>query len=150
MTAPPPYPLRQEPDQPRGRRAAALLFAGALCIVLAVLASRALMPSARTAEERDTRQSTEPVGRGSARLERGSIERTAAGIELMRAQRKTLETFAWIARDSGIASIPIERAMQIIVQQAAAERRSDSPAPSAGTATPADTSRERPDSGGGR
>jgi hypothetical protein len=52
-----------------------------------------------------------------AQVEQAPILGAAAGLDLQRAQRAELSRYRWVDRDAGVAGIPIERAMDLIVEQ---------------------------------
>lgn len=50
-----------------------------------------------------------------------------AAEELMESQRRILESYGWVDRENGIVRIPIERAMQIVVEREVPVENSDDP-----------------------
>lgn len=51
-------------------------------------------------------------------IEQTPIRDTQRGIDLRTAQRRELEGWGWVDRDAGLAKIPIEQAMDIVVREA--------------------------------
>jgi hypothetical protein len=49
-------------------------------------------------------------------IEQTSIRDTKMGIDMRDAQRRQLEGWGWADRDAGVATIPIERAIDLIVE----------------------------------
>jgi hypothetical protein len=63
-----------------------------------------------------------PHGPRAARPQISHVEQTPIrdaerGVDLRNAQRRKLETWGWVDRDSGVATIPIETAIDIIVRE---------------------------------
>ncbi len=58
-----------------------------------------------------------PAPRALSHIEQTQILQARTGIDLRDAQRRELETGGWIDRDAGIARIPIDRAIDIIVER---------------------------------
>jgi hypothetical protein len=102
-----PAPL-QEPDAlPRGPIllvAAAAVFIGAA----ATIAGGAMALHSRP----PVRPPPPPV------VEQTLIDGPARGIELQRAHRAELDRYGWVDKDAGIARIPIDRAIDIVVEDA--------------------------------
>jgi hypothetical protein len=57
-----------------------------------------------------------------AAIHQTMIERDRHGLELREQQRRSLDSYRWIDREHGIAQIPIDRAMQMIIDDAARRR----------------------------
>jgi len=72
---------------------------------------------------------------------KGGAVSTRAYLDLENAQRAELaEEPQWVDRQAGVLSIPIDRAMELVVEQLAQDPRSatpDPPGPSAASASPA-------------
>jgi hypothetical protein len=49
-------------------------------------------------------------------LEQSLVRRTERGFALRAAQRAELESYGWVDRDAGIAQIPIDRAIDLVVE----------------------------------
>lgn len=52
-----------------------------------------------------------------SRVEQSPIRESRRGIDLRDAQKRELELWRWIDRGSGVAAIPIEQAIDIVVQE---------------------------------
>jgi hypothetical protein len=50
-------------------------------------------------------------------VEQTPIRASRRGIDLRDAQRRELERWRWVDRESGVAAIPIEQAIDIVVQE---------------------------------
>ncbi len=57
------------------------------------------------------------AGTSIAHIEQTPLFGAASGLELHHRQREELSRYRWVDRDAGLAAIPIERAMDIVVQQ---------------------------------
>ncbi len=51
------------------------------------------------------------------RLEQKPIEASAPGLELRARKQKELSRYAWVDREHGVVAIPIETAMQLVVER---------------------------------
>ena len=101
-------PPAQEQDRVSGARSIAVAIAVLVIAGVSVKVVLALMgppPAPRTLDY------------GSLRLEQGPIEATAPGVELRERQRRELSRYAWVDREQGVVTIPIERAMELVVSQ---------------------------------
>jgi hypothetical protein len=54
-------------------------------------------------------------GRTISQVEQAPIEVWRPGIDLRDRQRRELESWGWVDRDAGIAKIPIDRAIDLVV-----------------------------------
>jgi hypothetical protein len=63
---------------------------------------------------------TQPAPRQIGEIEQTQIWRSQRGIELRDAQRRELESWGWADREHHVARIPIDDAMTLVVEQAAA------------------------------
>ncbi|MEO6602753.1 MAG: hypothetical protein ABIQ16_22915 [Polyangiaceae bacterium] len=108
-------PIPQEQDVVPGRRLI-LLILGALGISAAgVAVSWALLAHEQSQPHRSGVSATALAE--SMHLEHTSFEQDERGIRLDADQRKQLAHYGWVDRKSGIARIPIERAMDLIVER---------------------------------
>jgi hypothetical protein len=107
-----PFHVRQEPDVVAGRRIGVIgVVAVLICVVSLVVVTRfGAWP--RSAAVR-SRPPAAPAHIGMT--EQTPIARTERGLALRAAQRERLEHYGWIDRDAGIAYIPIDRAMDVVV-----------------------------------
>lgn len=104
--------MKQERDHVDGGALAKLL---ALLVVVAIFAIGAASWLLGSATPRPA-PAVAPRTIGS--IEQTQITRTAVGLEAFDAQRAALESWQWIDRDAGIGAIPIERAMQLVGEEA--------------------------------
>ena len=107
--------LPQEDDRIASRRVFAIFAAAIAITVLAVWGQSALL-SARRAEIGANEEPAAPVAdRQIAGIHQTLIERDRHGLELREEQRAALAKGGWIDRDHGVAKIPIDRAMDLLV-----------------------------------
>ena len=100
--------MKQERDHIEGGPIAKILLALIAIGVVAIGASTCLLGHAPvTAAPR-----VAPRTIGS--IEQTQITGTAVGLELHDRQRAALDSWGWVDRDAGVATIPIERAMGIV------------------------------------
>lgn len=60
---------------------------------------------------------TQPAPREISHIEQTPVRDTEDGIELRERQRRELGRWAWVDRDAGIATIPIESAIDVVVAE---------------------------------
>jgi hypothetical protein len=58
-----------------------------------------------------------PVGRAISQVEQTPIRDARYGIDLRDTQRRELESWGWADRKAGLARIPIERAIDVVVAE---------------------------------
>lgn len=103
-------------DAPRVRRVAigsVVVFLVALVVAAGLLATFARGDVGR-AFGAGPAASAAPVGT----VERSLVLATKRGLDLRAAQRDALGRWGWVDRNAGIARIPIERAMEIVAEDA--------------------------------
>ena len=108
------FRVQQERDVIRGGWLVAITGLAIVIGALGVLAARLLnTPIAG--------QALPPAASGAAfqagTPERSLIERSERGLALQAEQRSKLSKYGWADRDAGIARIPIERAIELSVEQ---------------------------------
>lgn len=132
MTSPP----LQAPDRIDGRVGALVAVAAWLAMVFAVwLAWVLLQVNSRAIAGADDTNGTSGMNGTSVRIasttfpetpaapagdvpiERTLIEATERGQDLRAAQRASLERWGWTDRAAGKAEIPIERAMELVIEE---------------------------------
>jgi len=113
------FPVHQELDViPSGRLTRIVL--GAIGVGLLAVFFAALVLETNTGGIRARAASgAAPRAAGStiAHIEQTPILGAAAGLDLRRQQRGQLSRYRWVDRDAGFAAIPIERAMDLVVEQ---------------------------------
>lgn len=109
-----PFRVEQEPDVIRGRWLVAIAALSVAIGALCVLVARLLNPLAPD-------QAAPRAAMGAAfqpgTPERSLIERSARGLALRAEQQSKLRQYGWVDRDAGLARIPIERAIDLRVEQ---------------------------------
>jgi len=110
-------PFPQERDRVPGVRLFAVLVWTLAVGVVAVGVSTLILHtrSADLGEAPAPFASVAPRTIGS--IEQTSIDRTSAGVALRATQRRELDRFGWVDRDAGVAQIPIDRAMDVVVRE---------------------------------
>jgi len=116
----PDFVVRQEDDVIATRKVAIIAVATVVIGSIAVLVSGimltgilgTLQPSAAG------RRGMRAAGPDIAELEQTSIGDLEVGVDLGERQRAQLRRYGWIQRDAGIAAIPIERAIDRVVEEA--------------------------------
>lgn len=103
----------QEPDRLPGRRIAHIAVAGVIITVAAIVAAWLLMIASGRQPEQQASAAPPPSGLGT--VERSLVRSTQRGIDERREQRRELDRFGWADRDAGMASIPIDRAIDLYV-----------------------------------
>ena len=108
------FQVQQEADVIRGGRLLVITLLTVIVGALGVLAARLLNPHAPG-------QAPQRVASGAAfqagTPERSLIERSERGLALQAEQRSKLDQYGWVDRDAGVARIPIERAIDLRVEQ---------------------------------
>jgi hypothetical protein len=109
----------QEDDAVASRKLSAVLVTGIIVTIAAVAVSGWILAAVRAGLPWHE-AAFAPVAPGQIdRVHQTPIERARHGWALRDRQRRSLEEYRWVDRDRGIAQIPIERAMQIVVDEAA-------------------------------
>jgi hypothetical protein len=109
------FPVTQEPDVVRERRLRGIGIAGVVITLASLaIAGALLVVSGRGRDHGPSEPSPAPP-------EIGTIEQTLAtsaerGIDLKNAQREALDRYGWSDRDAGLAKIPIDRAMDLVLE----------------------------------
>jgi len=107
------WDIEQEPDRVATRR---LLLISGLALVVALAgvlaAAQMLHHSSAPPSPRARLSEISP-----SPLEQGLFEHAERGLELRAEQRKRLGEYGWVDRRAGIVKIPIERAIELRVQE---------------------------------
>jgi hypothetical protein len=90
-----------------------LVAAAAVSIIIGVLA---VVVQAAILRSR-TRHPSEEMAAPSGTVDRTLLDGTMRGPELQAAQRKRLGEVGWVDRDGGVAHIPIDRAIDLVVER---------------------------------
>lgn len=109
------WDIEQEPDRVATRRL--LLISGVGFVVgLACVFTAAQMRNHSDARA-DARPPVPATEVRPSPLEQSPIEHAARGLELRAEQNKRLGEYGWVDRSAGVVRIPIERAMELRVQE---------------------------------
>ncbi|HEX3594426.1 MAG TPA: hypothetical protein VHU80_04970 [Polyangiaceae bacterium] len=116
MTEPVPHTPAQEPEGVHGRFVAWLIVAAVAVTLLCIFTVRMLLQAERrdAARSRDTPHY--PVGETVGGIEQRPIAGRARGEMAAREAREALGKYGWVNREHTIAKIPIDRAMQWLVE----------------------------------
>jgi hypothetical protein len=113
------FPVHQELDViPAGTLTWIALSAIGVAVVAVLFAALLLETNTGGIRSRAANGAA-PRAAGStiSHIEQTPILGPAAGLDLRRQQRNQLSRYRWVDRDAGFAAIPIERAMDLVVEQ---------------------------------
>ena len=113
------FEVVQERDAVASRKVSAVLVTGVIVTVLAVAVAGLILSAMRAGLPWHEASSAPVAPRQIASIHQTPIERDRHGLELRDRQRRSLEEYRWIDHERGIAQIPIDRAMQIVIDGAA-------------------------------
>ncbi len=122
----PAFEVAQEDDAVAARKVSAVMVTGVVVTVLAVAIAGWILAATRAGLPWHEAATAPVAPRQIARIHQTPIERTRHGLDLRERQRRSLEEYRWLDRERGIVQIPIERAMQIVVDEAASGRMKES------------------------
>lgn len=106
--------VRQDPDSLNRRGIALVTVASIVIMALALMAAWALLERWERGREGE-RAVPSAAPRTIGMLEQAPILGTGRGLELRARQEADLHRFGWVDRDGGIARIPIEDAVDLLV-----------------------------------
>lgn len=107
------YEVRQEPDSIRRLGAALIGFIGIMVIGLCLVVSGAIWTGFVHAR-RPSFAAPPPAGT----LEHTLIEATRRAHDLDRKKGEELTRWGWVDRSKGVARIPIDRAIDVVIEEA--------------------------------
>jgi hypothetical protein len=116
---PPEFEVAQEDDAVASRKVSAVMATGVVVTVLSVAVAGWLLSATRAGLPWHEAASAPIAPRQIARIHQTPIERDRHGLDLRERQRRSLEEYRWLDRERGVVQIPIDRAMQIVVDDAA-------------------------------
>jgi len=107
--------IEQEPDRVATRR---LLWISGLALVVALAG---VLAAAQMRNHSGARQTGQAPGSTAemrpSPLEQGLLEHVERGLALRSEQKKRLEHYGWVDRRAGVVRIPIERALELRLQE---------------------------------
>lgn len=110
MAAEEPVNTGRQTHEPSDVRATPILVTGLLLLLALVAVTLVLLPWHQEQVVTPTRPEAGPA----------LLPQPAANLQAFRAAKtRRLEGYGWVDRESGIAHIPVERAVEILTQQAA-------------------------------
>jgi hypothetical protein len=120
------FEVRQEEDTVPGRLLTGIALCALVISVLAVVASTALLDASSTgklgggpAERVEKYGEVAPPTIGL--IEQTLIEHEDRGLSQRRGEEARLHAYGWVDRPRGVAHIPIERAMALVVDENGAD-----------------------------
>lgn len=111
------WPVHQEDDAIASARLARLAAGSTVILGAGVVAAAALLVAV-TGRVRPAGWSRPGPAR-IAGIEQTPVRESRAGLDLNEARRRELDRWGWADRQAGVATIPIDRAIDRVVQEAA-------------------------------
>ena len=113
------FEVHQEQDRVRSRRLLAI-FAGAVLVTAVAILSAWLLLQRASPPRRDATPGRPPPRAPAqiATVEQTPVRETARGLVVQDLQRDALRRWAWVDRDAGVAEIPVDVAMELMVRRA--------------------------------
>jgi len=119
VTPPSDFKVAQEDDAVASRKVSAILMT-AIVVMIAAVAIAGWILSSTMSRLPTHPQASAPVASSQiAGIHQTPIERDRHGWTLHDQQRRSLDEYRWVNREREIAQIPIDRAMQMIVDEEA-------------------------------
>ncbi len=112
----------QEQDRLRSRAVAAIGVVAVVVVVLSLLVVAGILRAWQRPNARATLPLSRELGEGTP-IDVTEIERDDHGPATRRAQREALRGFGWVDREQGVATIPIDVAMDLVVEGLTVEDR---------------------------
>jgi hypothetical protein len=110
------FAVHQEPDDAPARTILRIAAVGVAVGGAGVVVAGALLIATTGSLRASGARVGEPP-EPSGPIEQSPVRDVQRGVDLARAQRRTLEGWGWVDRRDGIARIPIESAMDLVVQR---------------------------------
>jgi hypothetical protein len=110
------FRVLQEKDAVRRRTITAVGAAGVIVTLVSIWIS-GLILSAETSGQPKAAKPSAP-GRQIGIVDQTLVEVENHGADVREAQRRELVRYGWADRDAGVAIIPVEKAMDLVVEQA--------------------------------
>lgn len=113
MTERRPFAIRVEPDHAKSRKVVTIAIVAAVVFGGSIAWVATLMPARRPAVSAIERDAPAQVGGVDQTLFDAPLPAEAA----RRTDRARLESYGWVDRDAGIVHIPIDRAIDLMVEE---------------------------------
>ncbi|MCI0571545.1 MAG: hypothetical protein L0Y66_12385 [Myxococcaceae bacterium] len=110
----PPPPQREDVS---ARRVLAVLGAVLTLFALSVWATVPILRAGAPAEARESRVPGEVGHATVGRVNQEPFDLDTRAEELRERQRHQLSSYGWVDRDAGVIHVPIERAVELLLQQ---------------------------------
>lgn len=107
---------RQEQDVLPRRRILAIAGASIAITLVSLFVARALLGGGSRTGANEPAGAPQTIGT----VEQTLVNASRRGLDLRAAQEKELQRYGWVDRDAGIATIPIDRAMDLVANEEAA------------------------------
>jgi hypothetical protein len=111
------FDVAQEGDVVASRKISAILVAAVVITIVALAIARWILAVAASALPSHPALFAPVAPREIAGIHQTLIGRDRHGWQLRDEQLRSLDEYRWINRERGIAQIPIDRAMQIVVDE---------------------------------
>ncbi len=114
------FEVVQEKDKVASRKIVAIAIGSVIIGAAGVVIEALLLMAGAGSVKIDTvppGQAQRPATVHIGEVKQTDIYRKAWGQELLAAQRKELESYRWVEKDRGVAQIPIDKAMDIVVEK---------------------------------
>jgi hypothetical protein len=105
------FEVKQEPDELPGRKLLVITVSSFVAMTVALVVSWALLDRWGA----PARGGAHPAPSTIGGLEQTLIVDSKRGLDLRREQKASLERWGWVDRDAGVARIPIERAIELVL-----------------------------------
>lgn len=115
------FVVRQEEDRVRGRRLLLVLAAAAVITAAALGFAAWLLRAAGGAS------APAPDAPPAGLVEQTPTPASARGLALRHQQRRELDGWSWVDRDAGIARIPVDVAVRLVIAAEAADASAGAP-----------------------
>jgi hypothetical protein len=112
------FDVVQEDDAVASRKVSAVMTAGVVITIASVAISGWIVRAITGRLQTQPITGAGPAPRQIAGIHQTMIERDRHGLELRDRQRQSLDEYRWVDRSNGIVQVPIERAIQMVVEEA--------------------------------
>jgi hypothetical protein len=115
--------VSQEPDTVATSKVSGVLVSGVVVTAAAVIASALFLRALRAPAPGASRENA-PLPEQIARIHQGPIERAGDGWARRDRASRRLREYGWVDRTAGVASIPIDSAMNLVIHEEASSSTS--------------------------
>jgi len=104
---------RQEQDELPRRTILGIAGASIAITLVSLFVARAMLGGGSKTGANESAGAPQTIGT----VEQTLVNASRRGLDLRAEQQKQLQRYGWVDRDAGIATIPIDRAMDLVVRQ---------------------------------